>query len=154
MDIPAIPDWMVDGLQWKREIEQYSYSLMRVGHRQTPRSEIDRIQKQLIRADAAEGDVVIVDGHKCICLCPWASYGGGATPLWAVEGIEAQLTLRLPEYPSGYIRGICVAIDASKKQINFESKSIRGGQHDNKANYHLTLSLSDIGRYDTNHISR
>ena len=83
-----------------------------------------------------------------------ASYGGGATPLWAVEGIEAQLTLRLPEYPSGYIRGVCVAIDASKKQINFESKSIRGGQHDNKANYHLTLSLSDIGRYDTNHISR
>ena len=150
----AIPDWMVDGLQWKREIEQYSYSLMRVGHRKTPRAEIDRIQKQLIRADAAEGDVVIVDGHKCICLCPWASYGGGATPLWAVEGIEAQLTLRLPEYPSGYIRGVCVAIDASKKQINFESKSIRGGQHDNKANYHLTLSLSDIGRYDTNHISR
>ena len=48
------------------------------------------------------GRVYEVAGHKCLCVNPLASYGGGAATLWAV-GHSVQLTL--DGRMDGYIRG-------------------------------------------------
>jgi ADP-ribosyl-[dinitrogen reductase] hydrolase len=143
----AIPDWMVDGLQWKQEVEQHTRSLMRVGRRRTPRSEINRIQSQLPNANASAGDIVVVDGHKCICICPWASYGGGSLSLWAIEGHSAQLTSRNPEVQQGYICGTCIKIDKQEMEIHFETSALH---QNNTRSEVLKLGLKEIGRYDTN----
>ena len=144
-----IPNWMVDGLQWKHEIEKCTHNLMRVGRRKTPRFEIDRIQSQLPSEDAAVGDILVVDGHKCICICPWASYGGGSLSLWAVEGHSAQLTSRNPDIQLGYISGTCINIDEKSNVISFETSGLRGGL---KRSEVLRLKLDEIARYDTNWI--
>ena len=144
---PAIPNGMIDGLQWKYEIEQCTHGLMRVGRRKTPRSEINRIQSQLPNASASAGDVVMVDGHKCICICPWASYGGGSLSLWAIEGHSAQLTSRNPDMQQGYISGTCIKIDEKEMEIFFETSALH---QNSKRSDVLQLDLNEIGRYDTN----
>ena len=143
----AIPDWMVNGLQWKHEIKECTHDLMRVGRRKTPRAEIDRIQSQLRIAEASEGDVVMVDGHKCICISPWASYGGGSLALWAVEGHSAQLTSRNPDVQPGYVSGTCIKINDEKMEILFETDTLRNS---NKRSEVLHMDIEEIGRYDTN----
>ena len=120
---------------------------MRFGQRRTPRSEIDRIQSQLPSADASVGDVVIVDGHKCICISPWASYGGGSLAMWAVEGHSAQLTSRNPHIQAGYISGICVGLNKEDLTIEFETGALRESIQRSEI---LRLELKEIGRYDTN----
>ena len=142
-----IPSWMVDGLQWKEEIEKYTHNLMRVGRRKTPRAEIDRIQRQLPSAEASMGDIVVVDGHKCICINPWASYGGGSLPLWAVEGHSAQLTVRKPNVPDSYILGTCIKINEEAQMIEFKASVPCGSTAKFEI---LQMCLEEIGRYDTN----
>ena len=92
-------------------------------------------------------DVVMVDGHKCICINPWASYGGGSLPLWAVEGHDAQLTVRKPNALDGYIRGTCIKINEETQMIEFKASVPYG----NTTKFEiLQLCLEEIGRYDTN----
>ena len=120
---------------------------MLVGQRKTSRAEIDRIQSQLPSLDVSVGDVVMVDGHKCICINPWASYGGGSLPLWAVEGHDAQLTVRKPNALDGYIRGTCIKINEETQMIEFKASV----PYSNTTKFEiLQLCLEEIGRYDTN----
>jgi len=80
----------------------------------------------------------MIQGRRAVFLY-YASYGGGSGPLWAVEGIEAQLTSA--QNPFHYIRGICRKVSSEK--IWFES--------DGKL---LEIPIPDIGRYDQFHLPR
>ena len=84
----------------------------------------------------------MVDGHKCICINPWASYGGGSLPLWAVEGHDAQLTVRKPNAPDGYIRGTCIKINEETQMIEFKASVPYG----NTTKFEiLQLCLEELG---------
>lgn len=105
---------------------------------------------QSINAEA--GTVHEVNGRRCLCINPWASYGGGARALWAVEGHSAQLTMRA----SGYIKGKCLQISDNPLGIIFQPSEnsywysddpnqlgVRTSNQDTRF-----LQLDEIRRYD------
>lgn len=137
----AIPNWMIEGLQWGRQIREYTIGLLQVANKATLREELQRVSEHLLDIqDPEAGKTYEVAGHSCLCIHPLASYGGGAATLWAVEGHSAQLTLA--GRMDGYIRGKCIRIIEERSVIIFSpldtSKST------------MRLALADICRYDTN----
>jgi ADP-ribosyl-[dinitrogen reductase] hydrolase len=137
----AIPNWMIEGLQWGRQIREYTIGLLQVANKATLREELQRVSESLLDIqDPEAGKTYEVAGHSCLCIHPLASYGGGAATLWAVEGHSAQLTLA--GRMDGYIRGKCIRIIEERSVIIFDPLDA------SKPSMHL--AVDDIARYDTN----
>ena len=92
---------------------------------------------------------------KAICITPMRSYGGRSRALWAIEGVEAQITFN-PQFP--YIHGICLKIYDEDLALDF--KPIKGKWFDDEDDWAKSsnkkevrkLSIKDIGRYDRGHL--
>ncbi len=65
-----------------------------------------KLKKDIDQEDIQTGYVIETDEVKAICISPLRNYGGGSLTLWAIEGVEAQLTLGA----SRYVHGICLKI--------------------------------------------
>ena len=96
------------------------------------------------------GKIYFENGFKLLCVHPYASYGGGAATLWAIEGVSAQLTLH--SIRSGYIRGKCLKIHKNPLGITFQAWAWPNAdgvmqQNDSAPRF---LEFDDIKRYDTN----
>jgi len=112
---------------------------------------------QTVRNNGNEREGYIINSGplKAICITPMRSYGGGSRALWAIEGVEAQLTVN-PVFP--YIHGICLKIYDDELAIDF--KPIKGKWFDNEDDWGRSsdkkeirkLNIKDIGRYDRGHL--
>ena len=112
---------------------------------------------QIVRTNNNEREGYIINSGslKAICITPMRNYGGGSRALWAIEGIEAQITVNRA-YP--YIHGICLKI--YDKDLSFDFKPIKGKWFDNDDDWEKDsnkkevrkLSIKDIGRYDRGHL--
>ena len=144
----AIPTWMIDGLQWMRNIQVAAESLYRNSIEKTSREEINKIENNL-PSKAQSGQVETVEGKKCVCIHPYASYGGGSLACWAVERQTAQMTYDAKE-PVGYVLGTCTSIEEDGSSIWFEP--IKGKKFPDKVSFcgARKFSLQEIRRYDTN----
>lgn len=122
------------------------------GSVETSKEELLEMDTFLQEITAEAGEIHNVNGHRCLCINPWASYGGGARALWAVEGHSAQLTLS----GSGYVKGKCMEISEDPAGITFQpsedsfwysdepdSLGVRTNNQDTRF-----LKLEDIRRYD------
>ena len=129
-----IPQWMIDGLQWNGEI-LFTALKLKLGKKGAHSFLADL----LYSPDAKEGDLVDIFGKKAICLSPNANYGGGASQLWAIEGMEAQMT-RWDDTQS-YEKITCVEIKREKNLFIYEDIQKKTRE----------LPISDIARYDINY---
>ena len=86
----AIPNWMVEQLQWVDEIifQAVRLKLGRIGFHQW-------LEGCLFSFDAYQGELKSLFGRKAVCINPEANYGGGSRQLWAVEGVEYNCTSTL-----------------------------------------------------------
>jgi len=105
---------------------------------------------ELIVLEPEAGKIYFENGLKLLCVHPYASYGGGAATLWAIEGVSAQLTLH--SIRSGYIRGKCLEIHENPLGITFQAWAWPNAdgvmqQNDSAPRF---LEFDDIKRYDTN----
>ena len=102
-----------------------------------------------------EGYIIHSGSLKAICITPMRSYGGGSRALWAIEGVEAQITVN-PQFP--YIHGICLKIYDDELAIDF--KPIKGKWFDDEDDWEKgsnkkevrKLNIKDIRRYDRGHL--
>lgn len=62
------------------------------------------------------GETSLVNGMKCMCIAPYASYGGGAGSLWATEQHIAQFALH-NFFWKGYMKGVCLSVDPIQKSV-------------------------------------
>ena len=116
-----------------------------------------REEIQIVRKNGNEREGYIINSGplKAICITPMRSYGGGRRALWAIEGVEAQLTVTRA-YP--YIHGICLKI--YDEDLSFDFKPIKGKWFDDDDDWEKSsnkkevrkLSIKDIGRYDRGHL--
>ena len=116
-----------------------------------------REEIQVVRKNGNEREGYIINSNslKAICITPMRNYGGGARALWAIEGVEAQITVN-PQYP--YIHGICLKI--YDDDLAFDFKPIKGKWFDEENDWSkasnkkeiLKLSIRDIGRYDRGYL--
>ena len=114
-------------------------------------------QIKIVRANGneREGYIIHSGSLKAICISPLRNYGGGSRALWAIEGVEAQLTVNRA-YP--YIHGICLKI--YDEDLSFDFKPIKGKWFDDDDDWKKSsnkkevrkLSIKDIGRYDRGHL--
>jgi hypothetical protein len=112
---------------------------------------------QIVRSNGKEREGYIINSGplKAICITPMRSYGGGSRALWAIEGVEAQLTVN-PVFP--YIHGICLKI--YDDELAFDFKPIKGKWFDNDDDWKRSsdnkeirkLNIKDIRRYDRGHL--
>ena len=112
---------------------------------------------QIVRTNNNEREGYIINSGslKAICITPMRNYGGGSRALWAIEGVEAQITVNRA-YP--YIHGICLKI--YDKDLSFDFKPIKGKWFDNDDDWEKDsnkkevrkLSIKEIGRYDRGHL--
>jgi hypothetical protein len=129
------------------------------GSTETPKEDLRAMDRLLQQIDGERGKVYNIDGFRCLCIHPWASYGGGARSLWAVEGHSAQLTLR-EQY--GYIKGKCLTVSETPPGISFQLDPYYSKRDDWVSEGGETigdsgeskgikfLSLDEIQRYDFN----
>ena len=98
------------------------------------------------------GRIYSIGRHRCLCLSVNASYGGGMTDCWAVEGHSAQMTFfAQTEVYNGYIKGKCLEICEDPLGIIFQPHAEIGWE--GKANEGLEkrfVNINDIGRFDIN----
>ena len=116
-----------------------------------------REEIQIVRNNRNEREGYIINSGslKAICITPMRNYGGGSRALWAIEGVEAQLTVNRA-YP--YIHGICLKIYDDELAIDF--KPIKGKWFDNEDDWGRSsdkkeirkLNIKDIRRYDRGHL--
>ena len=116
-----------------------------------------REELQVVKSnnEIREGYIILSGSLKAICISPMKSYGGGSLPLWAIEGVEAQLTVN-PVFP--YIHGICLKIYDDELAIDF--RPIKGKWFDDEDDWEKSsnekelrkLSIRDISRYDRGHL--
>jgi len=116
-----------------------------------------REEVQIVKSNGneREGYIINSDSLKAICITPMRSYGGGSRALWAIEGVEAQITVN-PQFP--YIHGICLQIYDEDLALDF--KPIKGKWFDDEDDWAKSsnkkevrkLSIKDIGRYDRGHL--
>jgi len=114
--------------------------------------ELRAMDELLQSIDALTGEIHTVNGRRCLCIHPWASYGGGARALWAVEGYSAQLTMRA----TGYVKGKCLEVSENPAGIRFQPGGYSYWYSDDPNNYGVKtdnqetrfLKLEDIKRYD------
>lgn len=142
----AIPKWMLDGLQWHDEITAVAVRLLNLAQSKNENSEKEygAINSQLLRIqNPVAGKVYKIAGKRCLCINPLASYGVGSTPLWAVEGHSAQLTLHRPR--TGYMRGKCISVEEGV--LEFELSQDNLGWPDGSTRVRQ-ISVEEIGRYD------
>ncbi len=143
----AIPKWMLDGLQWHDEIKVIAEKLVALAESQTKAShdEYQTIRSQLLRIqNPVAGEVYEITGKRCLCINPLASYGGGSTALWAVEGHSAQLTLHSPR--TGYMRGKCISVEEGKFEFDLNRDEI----WPDSSIRMREISIEEVGRYDRN----
>ena len=122
------------------------------GSVETSKEELLEMDTFLQEVTAKAGEIHNVNGHRCLCINPWASYGGGARALWAVEGHSAQLTMRA----SGYIRGKCLLILDNPLGIQFQPSENSYWSSDDPSQLGVRtsnqdtrfLKLNEIRRYD------
>jgi ADP-ribosyl-[dinitrogen reductase] hydrolase len=136
-----IPQWMIDGLQWKDELHKTTLALIATANQETSLEDLRRMWKLLCsHTNPEQGKLYTINGRKCLCINPWVSYGGGSLPLWAVEGYSAQLTIRYSG--KGYVRGKCIAVSENPLGIIFDPR-------DNMEPAQF-IPIEEIGRYDFN----
>ena len=115
----------------------------------------EEIQFVRIINNEREGYIINSGSLKAICITPMRNYGGGSRALWAIEGVEAQLTVNRA-YP--YIHGVCLKI--YDEDLSFDFKPIKGKWFDNDYDWDNTsnkkevrrLRIREIGRYDRGHL--
>ena len=118
----------------------------------TPDEELLAVRAKIYElSDPIMGQIYNVEGHRCLCIALNASYGGGMTDCWAVEGHSAQMTFfeKANTY-SGYVKGKCLEICEDPLGIIFQP-NINGGGWQNYGNQSFDkrlIRLKDIGRYD------
>ena len=120
----AIPDWMVEELQWVDEIifQAVRLKLGRIGFHQW-------LEDCLFSFDAYQGELKSLFGREAVCINPEANYGGGSRQLWAVEGVTNKLTAKAQQ---------CKFFTCEK--VTPESVLFSG--------INLQIKLSEIQRYD------
>ena len=147
---------------WGSMEEEFVYE---DGSVDTPLETMLRLDSILHDISGQPGFIRVVEGLRCLCINPHASYGGGSRALWAVEGHSARLTFR----GSGYLRGKCLRVSDDPAGILFQlnlanektgweeskrSHSKKNGQitwtHEKGNRDTRFLSLDDIGRYEPN----
>ena len=115
----------------------------------------EEVQHVIANDKVREGYIIRSGSLKAICISPLRNYGGGSRALWAIEGVEAQLTVN-PVFP--YIHGICLKI--YDDELAFDFKPIKGKWFDNDDDWERTsdnkeirkLNIKDIRRYDRGHL--
>ena len=106
----------------------------------------DKINKVL---NPMPGKIYIIDGIRSLCLAINASYGGGMTNCWAVEGHSAQLTLSGSLH--GYIKGKCLKIIDVPLGIIFQPSAANSWEGKRLGNNEKRfLKIDEVGRYDVN----
>ena len=99
------------------------------------------------------GKIYCIEGRRCLCIAVNASYGGGMTDCWAVEGHSAQMTIIDGDKQfDGYIKGKCLKIAENPLGIVFQRGKERvawtsSGIQDFEKTF---INIEDIGRYDIN----
>ena len=124
------------------------------GSLDTPDEQLEAVRSKIYEiSDPITGQIYNVEGHRCLCIALNASYGGGMTNCWAVEGHSAQMTFsRTTQINNGYVRGKCLSILEVPRGIVFQP-NINGGGWQNYGNQSFEkrlIILQDIGRYDIN----
>lgn len=124
----AIPNWMVEQLQWADEVifQAVRLKLGRIGFHQW-------LEDCLFSFDAYQGELKSLFGRKAVCINPEANYGGGSRQLWAIEGVVNKVTL---------------SDNAVSKMVSFEGlssdflllKDMRGNM--------IKAKYKDVMRYD------
>ena len=119
----------------------------------TPDEELLAVRTKIYEiSDPIMGQIYNVEGHRCICIALNASYGGGMSDCWAVEGHSAQMTFfAQTEVYDGYIKGKCLEICEDPLGIIFQPHSEIGWE--GKANEGLEkrfININNIGRFDIN----
>ena len=115
----------------------------------------EEVQYVIANDKVREGYIINSEPLKAICISPSRNYGGGSRALWAIEGVEAQLTVN-PVFP--YIHGICLKI--YDEELAFDFKPIKGKWFDNDDDWERSsdkkeirkLNIKDIRRYDRGHL--
>ena len=115
----------------------------------------EEVQYVIANDKVREGYIINSEPLKAICISPSRNYGGGSRALWAIEGVEAQLTVN-PVFP--YIHGICLKI--YDEELAFDFKPIKGKWFDNDDDWQRSsdkqeirkLNIKDIRRYDRGHL--
>lgn len=115
----------------------------------------EEVQHVIANDKVREGYIINSGPLKAICISPSRNYGGGNRALWAIEGVEAQLTVN-PVFP--YIHGICLKI--YDDELAFDFKPLKGKWFDNDDDWERTsdnkeirkLNIKDIRRYDRGHL--
>ena len=104
-------------------------------------------------SDPIMGQIYNVERHRCLCIALNASYGGGMTDCWAIEGYSAQMTFfgKSNTY-NGYVKGKCLEICEEPLGIIFQPNIYESGWQSfkNKSFDTRFIRLKDIGRYDIN----
>ena len=131
-----IPDWMINGLQWKGHIIMTALQL-KLGKGGTYRF----LRKHLFSQKAKRGDTASIFGKKAYCLDEMANYGGGSAQLWAIEGLEAQITEK--NSLLGYKKIRCLEIEKNYDLLVYE----------NDKGASCRIPLSSIARYDAHHLN-
>ena len=146
--LDAIPKWMIEGLQWNKDIIEYANELYKLSITKTSRDEIKKVEEQL-PSNPSHGQVVIIDGRKCVCIHPWVSYGGGSLSCWAVEGHSAQMTFHPFEHMP-YLLGTCTEVSDDGTYICFEPIKYIYWPNSDSSQLEKKINITDINRYDTN----
>lgn len=115
----------------------------------------EEVQHVIANDKVREGYIINSEPLKAMCISPSKNYGGGSRTLWAIEGVEAQLTVN-PVFP--YIHGICLKI--YDEELAFDFKPIKGKWFDNDGDWERSsnkkeirkLNIKDIRRYDRGHL--
>ena len=115
----AIPNWMVEQLQWVDEIifQAVRLKLGRIAFHQW-------LEDCLFSFDAYLGELKSLVGRKAVCVNPEANYGGGARQLWAVEGVNYKYTCQ----GTKYIQANCRTVNQNSilmGEINIKNSDIR-----------------------------
>ena len=105
----AIPNWMVEQLQWVDEIifQAVRLKLGRNGFHQW-------LEDCLFSFDAYQGELKSLFGRKAVCINPEANYGGGSRQLWVCGGVEYRYTSK----GSAYIKAKCKGVSAHTIQMD------------------------------------
>ena len=99
----AIPDWMVEQLQWVDEIifQAVRLKLGHIGFHQW-------LEECLFSFDAYQGELKSLFGRRAVCVNPAANYGGGTRQLWGIERVQHKYTVD----NGNYRQDQCKEIDA------------------------------------------
>lgn len=94
-------------------------------------------------AELMAGETQLMGGQLAMCICPWASYGGGSGPLWAIENHSCQFTTKWQGF---YLEGVCRKVDPKNRKVTIDI-TVGKTWGPFEAGRSVTLHVRDIRRF-------